>query len=103
MPSGRRARSRARLALRIDSGRSPQIVAVHCKYNEGAELHLFIVPAGMQGIEIGISVNAQDNRLAIDYEMLLAVLQCSFDDPGEAAGPVVTTPGDQADAIAIQL
>jgi hypothetical protein len=57
----------------------------------------------MQGIEIGISVNAQDDRLAIDYEMLLAVLQCSFDDPGEAAGPVVTTPGDQADAIAIQL
>ena len=57
----------------------------------------------MQSVEIGIAINAKDDGLAIDDELLLAVLQRSFDDPGEAAGPVVTTPGDQADAIAIQL
>ena len=41
---------------------------------EGTQLHLVIVQAGMQGIEIGNAVNAQDHRLAVEHEALLADL-----------------------------
>jgi len=44
----------------------------------------------MQSVEIGVSIDAQDNRLAIDDEMLLAVLQRSLNDPGEALRPIVS-------------
>jgi len=47
------------------------------------------MPAGMERVEIGITVYAQDDRLAINDKMLLAVLQRRFDNPGEAFGPVV--------------
>jgi hypothetical protein len=43
----------------------------------------------MQRVEIGVAVNAQDDSLVINDEMLLAVLQRRFDNPGEAFGPVV--------------
>jgi hypothetical protein len=81
----------------------PQIVTVHRQYVKGTELHLFVVPAGMQGIEIGITVNAQDDCLAIDDELLLPVLQGSFNDPGKALCPIVSASGNQPHPIAVAL
>jgi hypothetical protein len=43
------------------------------------------MPAGMQSVEIGVSVHTQDVRLAIDDELLLAVLQRGLDSPPEVS------------------
>jgi hypothetical protein len=37
----------------------------------------------MQRVEIWRAVYAKDHRLAVDHELLAAVLQCGFDDPGK--------------------
>jgi hypothetical protein len=52
-----------------------------------AELHLFIVLAGMQRVPVGIAINAQDDGFAINHKMLLPVLQGSFSNPWEAVCP----------------
>jgi hypothetical protein len=39
-------------------------------------------------------VDAQNDRLAIDDELLLAVLQSGFNDPGEALCPIVPAASD---------
>jgi hypothetical protein len=36
-----------------------------------------------------------------DHEMLLSVLQCGFYNPGKAFRPIIPTPGNQPDPIAI--
>lgn len=56
--------------------------------------------AAVEGIEIRVSIDAQDDRLAIDDEMLLAVLQSGFDNPGEAFCPVVAA---ASAAVPLQL
>jgi Phasin protein len=55
-------------------GELPEIVAAFRQDIEGTQLHLVIVQAGMQGIEIGDAVNAQDHRLAVEHEALQADL-----------------------------
>jgi len=77
---------------------SPSIASV-----KGAELHLFIVLAGMQRIEIGIAIDAQDDRLAINDEMLLAILQGGFNDPRKALCPIVPAASNQPYPIAVAL
>ena len=57
----------------------------------------------MERIEIRDTVDAQDDGLAIDYELLAPVPQRRFSDPGEASGPVIAATGDQARAVAIAL
>jgi hypothetical protein len=47
------------------------LILVHCQHVEGKELHLLIMPAGMQGVEFGIAVDAQDVSLAIYDKVLL--------------------------------
>jgi len=59
--------------------------------------------AGVQRVEIGDAVDAKDDGLAIDHEVLGAVLQRGLDDPRITLRPVIATLGDQADAIAIAL
>ena len=76
MPSGRRASSRARLVLRIVSGRPRKSLAVECHDVEGVELHLGIVLARMQRIEVGDAIDAEHHRLTINDELPMAVLQC---------------------------
>jgi len=61
------------------------------------------MPARMQRVEIGITVNAQDHSLAVDDKMLGPVLQCSFNDPGESLCPIVSASGNQPNPIAIAL
>ena len=51
-----------------------QIIAVHREHIEGAELDFFVVPAGMQRVEIGDAVYAKDDRLTVDHKLLLPVL-----------------------------
>jgi len=55
----------------------------------------------MQRIEIGDAVDAEDNGLAIDDELLMPVPQRALDDPRITAAPVVAVPGNQAHAVAI--
>ena len=54
----------------------------------------------MKRVEIGNAVDAENDGLAIDYKMLLPVLQRGLDNPRIALGPVVAVAGDQAHAIA---
>ena len=58
---------------------------------ERAKLDLIVVPAGMQRVEVLDAVNAQDDRLTVDDEPLLPVLQRRLHDPRIALGPVVPT------------
>jgi len=44
-----------------------QIITVHCQHIEGAELNFIVVLAGMQRVEIGDAIGAQDHRLAIEH------------------------------------
>ena len=59
--------------------------------------------ARVKGVEVGIAVHAADDGLAIDNELLLAVLQRGLDNPGVALGPVIAALGDQPDAISVAL
>ena len=75
IPSGRQRRSTGKVGLAHRQRKTAQIVAVHRQHIEGAELHLFTVLAGMQGIEIGDAIDAQDNGLTIDHKLPDAVLR----------------------------
>jgi hypothetical protein len=57
----------------------------------------------MEGVEIGDAVNAENDGLAIDDELLFAVLARSVDNPGKTLTPVVAAARDQTDAIAVAL
>src|SRR5436309_1740227 len=57
----------------------------------------------MQRVEIGDAVDANDDSLAVDDEMLHPVLQCGFNDPRISLGPVISVTRDQPDPIAIAL
>ncbi|MGY4325598.1 hypothetical protein ACVWWG_000012 [Bradyrhizobium sp. LB7.2] len=50
------------------------------------------MPARVQGVEVGHSVDAQHQGLTVDAELLLAVLQRGLDNPGEAIRLVVAVP-----------
>ena len=57
----------------------------------------------MQRVEIGDAVDAEHDGLAIDNELLLAVLQRGFDNPGEALGPIVAVARQEAHGLAVAL
>ena len=81
MPSGRRA-----------SGRAKRV-----------ELHLFVVLARVQRLEVRHAVDTKHHGLTIDDELPDTVLQRGFDDPGVAVGPVVPALCDEAHAITVTL
>jgi len=64
--NGRRASSRARLVLRRLKGSGAQILAIERQDVEGIQLDFVIVLAGVQGIEIGNTVNPKDDSSAIN-------------------------------------
>jgi len=64
--NGRRASSRARLVLRRLKGSVAQILAIERQDVEGIQLDFVIVLAGVQGIEIGNTVNPKDDSSAIN-------------------------------------
>jgi len=49
------------------------------------------------------AVDAENDRLAIDDELLLAVLERGFDNPRIAVRPIVPVAGNQPHAIAAAL
>src|ERR1700742_3114467 len=57
----------------------------------------------MERIEIGDSVHAENDGLAVDDELLMSVLQCRLDDPRIALRPIVAAARDQPHAIAVAL
>src|SRR5215468_2257866 len=57
----------------------------------------------MQRVEVSDAVAVEHDGLAIDDELLMAVLQRRFDNPRIAVGPVVAAAGDQAHAIPLAL
>ena len=61
------------------------------------------MPAGMQRVEIGDPVKAEDHGFAIDHKLADAVFQGGLTDPREAARPVIATSGDQPHAVAVTL
>ena len=57
----------------------------------------------MQGVEIGVAVNAQDHGLAVQDKPLLPDLACRLDDPWVPASPIEAVAGEQAYAITVTL
>jgi hypothetical protein len=80
-----------------------EAAAVHGEHVEGAELHLFVMPAGMQHVKIGNAVDAKDHGFAVDHKLTDAVFQSGLTDPREAARPVIATTADQPHAVAVTL
>ena len=103
MPSGRPREQPREISLAHAQGEGAQILAIERQDVEGVELHLIIMLARVQGIEIGNAIDAEDDSLAIDDELLLSILECGFHDPRIAIGPVVAIAGDQAHTIAVAL
>ena len=57
----------------------------------------------MQGIEVGDAIDAEHDRFAVDYELLVPVLQCRLDDPRVAVGSVIAAARNQPHTIAVAL
>jgi hypothetical protein len=57
--------------------------------------------ARVQRVEIRIAIDAENDGLAIDDELLLPVFQRGFNDPGIALGPVIAVASNQPYAIAV--
>ena len=69
MPSGRPAQQPLKVRFAHREGQGAKILAAHRQHVEGAELHLGVLPAGMQRAEIGAAIDAQDHGLAVDHEL----------------------------------
>ena len=88
-----------------------QVLAAKRKDVERIELNLVIMLARVQGVEVRGAVDAEHHGLAVDDELLLAVLQRGLDDPGVSLGPVVAVAGEEphgflaldVQAIAVKL
>ena len=55
----------------------------------------------MQRAEIGIAIDAEHDRLAVEDELFAAQLVRGLDNPGEAVSPIVAALGDEAHALAV--
>jgi hypothetical protein len=64
-------------------GQGTQVVAVHREHVKSVKPDFVIVLAGMQRVEIGDAVDAENDRLAINDELLCPVLRRGLDDPSE--------------------
>ena len=58
-------------------------------------MHLFIVLAGVQRVEVGDAVDAEDDGLAVEHEPPLPHLARGLGDPRIALGPVLAAARDQ--------
>ena len=53
----------------------------------------------MQRCEVTDAIGAEDDRLAVEYEMLLAQFQRGRDYKREAPSPIMPAPADQTHAV----
>jgi hypothetical protein len=79
----------------------PIVVAFARQHVEGVELDLVIVFAGLQGIEVGYPVHAQDDSLAVEHEPILAQFQRGLDDPRKALRPIQAVLAPDAHDLAL--
>ena len=82
---------------------APQVVAIHGQHVERDQLDLVVVSVGMQGVEVGIAVDAADDGLTIDHKMALPIPARGLDNARVALRPVVPALGDQPHAITVAL
>jgi hypothetical protein len=101
MPSGRAREQPRQIGLAHRERQVPQILTIEREAIEGVKLHLLVVLARVQRVEIGDAVDSQDDGLTIDDEMLLPVLQRAIDDPREAAAPVVAVACEKSHALVL--
>jgi hypothetical protein len=59
----------------------PQIFTIQGEDIEGIEPHFVVMLAGVQGVEIDDSIDAEYDRFAINDELLVTVLECRVHDP----------------------
>lgn len=71
----------------------PEVIPAHGENVKHVELHLVL--AGMQRVEIGDAIDAENYRLAVDDEMLLPLLERRLGNPRIALGPIGPVPGEQ--------
>lgn len=78
--------------------RLAEVVAVTDQDVESVELHLIVMLAAVQAVEVGNAIDAKQNCFAIVHEGAVPVAQRGFDDERIAVTPVGTVSGEQADA-----
>ena len=86
--------SRARLVFAPRERQLALVFAVACEHVEGIELRPLIVPARVQRCEVRDAIGAEDDRLAVEYEMLVAQFQRGRDYKREAPSPIIPAPAD---------
>ncbi len=64
---------------------------------------LILMLARMQRVEVCDTIDAQHHGFPVGHKLLVAVLECGFDDPRIALGPVVAAPRDQPETVAVPL
>jgi hypothetical protein len=79
------------------------VVAVTGEHIEGVKLDLLVVLAGMQRVEIRDAIDAKDDGLTVDDELLHPVLQRGLDDPRVTLGPIVAIPSYQPHPVAVAM
>jgi hypothetical protein len=62
---------------------------------ESVELHLVIVLAAVQSVEVGSTVNSEQYRFAVDYKRGAPIAQSRFNDERILIRPVVAVAGDR--------
>jgi hypothetical protein len=84
IPSGRRANRRDKLPLRIDNGRSRKSSPPIASTSKAQSCISPLCLPECNALKIGHHFNTRDHSFAIDDELLLPVLQRSFDNPAKA-------------------
>lgn len=64
-------------------------------------MHLIIVPAREQAVEVGAAVDAKQHRFAVDHEGRIPIPPRRLRDQRKPIGPVMAVAGEQQHAPAV--
>ena len=81
----------------------PQIVAVTHQHVEGVELHLVIVLAAVEPVEVRSAIHAKQHGFTVQDKGADADAMRCLNDQWVAIGPVVTVAREQANALAFPM
>src|SRR4029078_4242999 len=70
---------------------------------EGVKLHLVIMLAAVQAVEVRYPVNAEKHRLAVDHKRAVSIPERGLNNQRIAIGPVVAVSREKAHALALAL
>lgn len=65
------------------------ILAIRDQHVERIKLHLVIVPAAVQPVEIGSAVDTEQHGLAVDHKRGLTIAERRLPDQRKAVAPIV--------------